>query len=317
MSAAVDIVSGFLGSGKTSLLRHVLDGPLRGTRVAVIMNEIGEIGIDGMVLTGFGAIERLVELSSGCLCCSIDEYRFDAAIQDLLDTVRPDLIVMESSGVADPLALAERSRGAGLRVDAVITVVDASNVGRWLRDTVVAHRQIRAADFLVLNKIDLVARGRLDGIERRLRRLNARAIVARAAHGAVDLPLLFAPEVAAYRERAVHRDARVHTDAHLDADGIGAFVYRSHRPLRREGFERIVAHFPRQVYRAKGLVQFSGQEWPYVFNYTCGRSDLAWIRLPGTPGETQVVVIGRQTGRYRDRVLRELRDCEASERQAT
>ena len=105
MSVAVDIVSGFLGSGKTSLLRHVLAGGLRDARVAVVMNEIGEIGIDGRVLTGLGGIEKLVELSSGCICCSIDEYRFDVAIQDLVETARPDLIeTVLVDGAADAAA---------------------------------------------------------------------------------------------------------------------------------------------------------------------------------------------------------------------
>jgi len=311
VSVAVDIVSGFLGSGKTSLLRHVLAGGLRGTRVAVVMNEIGDIGIDGRVLTGLGAIEKVVELSSGCICCSIDEYRFDVAVQDLLDTVRPDLIVIESTGVADPEVLAARVRGAGLRIDAVITVVDASAVRRWLRDTVVARTQIQAADFLVINKIDLVTPVELASLERHLRRVNGRAGLAHAAHGKVDLPLLFAPEVGGYRRRAAaDAGGPPAGSGHLQADAIGAFVYRTERRLRQEGFERAVARFPRDVFRAKGVVRFAGYEGQCLFNYTCGRTDLGFVRLPETIAESQVVVIGREPARYRDRVLRELGHCE-------
>ncbi len=310
MSVAVDIVSGFLGSGKTSVLRHVLAGGLRGTRVAVVMNEIGEVGIDSHVLTGLGAIEKLVELSNGCICCSIDEHRFDVAVQDLLDTVRPDLIVIETSGVADPGTLAARIQGAGLRVDAVITVVDASAARRWLRETAVARRQIEAADFLVVNKTDLVTSPELATLGRRLRRLNRRAALAHACHGQVDLPLLFGPEVGGYRRPAAAGGEPPPQDGHLRADRIGAFVYRTERRLERERFERAVATFPRDVFRAKGMIRFAGHDGPWLFNYTCGRSDLGFVRLPGGSSASQVVLIGREPARYRDRVLRALGRCE-------
>jgi G3E family GTPase len=309
VSVAVDIVSGFLGSGKTSVLRHVLAGGLRGARVAVVMNEIGEIGIDGRVVTGLGAVEKLVELSSGCICCSIDEYRFDVAVQDLLDAVHPDLIVIETTGVADPEVLAARVRNAGLRVDAVITVVDASATRQWLRDTAVAGRQIEAADFLVINKTDLVTSAELAAVERLARRLNGRAGIAHASYGMVDLPLLFAPEVGSYRGQAAAAESSDRAD-HLRTDAIGAFVYRTGRRLRQEGFERAVAKLPRDVFRAKGVVRFSGREEPCLFNYTCGRIDLTPVHLPDTCTESQVVVIGREPSRYRERVLHALGRCE-------
>jgi len=173
-TVAVDILTGFLGSGKTTLLRHVLDHGLRGKPVAVIMNEIGEIGIDGRVVTGLSAVEKMVELSSGCICCSIDDYRFDLAIQEIIATAHPHLIIIESTGLADPEPLAYRVRNAGLGLDAVITVVDAANMDRHLAETEIAGAQVAAADFLVVNKLDLVAPEALADIERRLARLGAR-----------------------------------------------------------------------------------------------------------------------------------------------
>src|SRR5215510_5321647 len=146
---AVDILTGFLGSGKTTLLRHVLEHGLRGKPVAVIMNEIGDVGIDGKVITGLTAVEKMVELASGCICCSIDDYRFDLAIQEIVETARPQLIIIESTGLADPEPLAYRVKNAGLGLDAIITVVDAANVERQMKETSIARAQIEAADFLV------------------------------------------------------------------------------------------------------------------------------------------------------------------------
>src|SRR5207245_1343762 len=145
-TVAVASLTGCLGSGKTTLLRHVLEHGLDGKPVAVIMNEIGEVGIDGKVITGLNAVEKMVELSSGCICCSIDDYRFDLAIQEIIDTAKPHLIIIESTGLADPEPLAYRVKNAGLGLDAIITVVDAENVKRHLAEADVAQAQIAAAD---------------------------------------------------------------------------------------------------------------------------------------------------------------------------
>src|SRR5262249_45265948 len=126
---AVDILTGFLGSGKTTLLRHVLDHGLRGKPVAVIMNEIGEIGIDGRAITGLSAVEKMVEVSSGCICCQIDDYKFDLAVQEIIETTQPHVIIIESTGLADPEPLVYRVKTAGLNLDAVITLVDAAHGG--------------------------------------------------------------------------------------------------------------------------------------------------------------------------------------------
>src|SRR5919204_541143 len=173
-TVAVDILTGFLGSGKTTLLRHVLAHGLGGKPVAIVMNEIGEVGIDGKVVTGLANVEKMVELSSGCICCSIDDYRFDLAIQEIIDTAQPHLVIIESTGLADPEPLAYRVKNAGLGLDAIITVVDAANVERQLAETAVARAQIEAADFLVVNKLDLIDAPALPRLERRLPQLKPR-----------------------------------------------------------------------------------------------------------------------------------------------
>jgi cobalamin biosynthesis protein CobW len=311
-TVAVDILTGFLGSGKTTLLRHVLDHGLRGKPVAVIMNEIGEVGIDGRVVTGLSAVEQMVELSSGCICCTIDDYRFDLAIQEIVETTRPHLIIIESTGLADPEPLVERVRGAGLGLDAVITVIDAANVARHLRETDVARRQVAAADFLVVNKVDLVDEAATARLERRVGRLNSRAERFRTVSGAIDSDVLFATGVAAFRERAA-----LAPGGHLHADGFASFVYRSEGALDQQRFERLVARLPRDIVRAKGIVQFAGRDWQCLFNVTCGRPELSWVRLPGVR-ENQAVFIGRNLARHEAALRVRLAACEtASERRET
>jgi len=307
-TVAVDILTGFLGSGKTTLLRHVLEHGLRGKPVAVIMNEIGEIGIDGKVITGLSAVEKMVELSSGCICCSIDDYRFDLAIQEIVETARPHLIIIESTGLADPEPLAYRVKSAGLGLDAVITVVDAANVERQLDETTVARAQIEAADFLVVNKLDLATAPTLARVEKRLAKLNRRAERLHSVRGALDSEVLFATGVATYRERARG------TSDHLHTDGIGSFVYRGLRPLRQDAFERLLERLPADVLRAKGIVRFAGRDWHCLFNFTCGRHELTWLKLDAAaPAENQAVFIGRALDRHRSRLEAELAACETDD----
>jgi len=120
------------------------------------MNEIGEVGIDGKVVTGLANVEKMVELTSGCICCSIDDYRFDLAIQEIIDTAQPHLVIIESTGLADPEPLAYRVKNAGLGLDAIITVGRRGQRRAAARGDGVARAQIEAADFLVVNKLDLV-----------------------------------------------------------------------------------------------------------------------------------------------------------------
>src|SRR5262249_43313586 len=152
----------------------------------------------------------------------------------IIDTAKPHLIIIESTGLADPEPLAYRVKNAGLGLDAIITVVDAENVGRHLAAAAVTRAQIEAADFLVVNKLDLVDERGEAAVERRLARMNGRAERLRTVRGAIDADVLFATGVAAFRERARTESG------HLHADGIASFLWRSSRPLRQDAFERLL-----------------------------------------------------------------------------
>ena len=306
-TVAVDILTGFLGSGKTTLLRHVLDHGLKGKPVAVVMNEIGEIGIDGKVVTGLSNVEKMVELSSGCICCSIDEYRFDLAIQEIIDTVKPHLIIIESTGLADPEPLAYRVKSAGLHLDAIITVVDAVNVERFVGETEVAGAQIGAADFLVISKTDLVKPADVARVRKSLTRMNPRALQIESVRGAIDADVLFATDVAGHRDRA--RDPRA-TSEHLAHDAFGSFIYRSGVALDQRRFEQVLEGLPSDVIRAKGIVRLVDRDWHCLFNVTCGRTEIGWLKLSAERSENQAVFIGRHLDRHRAVILAALARCE-------
>jgi G3E family GTPase len=285
--------------------------------VAIIMNEIGDIGIDGKVITGLEGVEQMVELNSGCICCTIDDYRFAVALQQIVHETKPDLLIIETTGLADPAPVLGRLESAGVARDAVITMVDASTYLRLSRqhDTLVA--QVKAADFLVLNKIDLVSERERRGVERRLRRQNRRAHLLQASYGQIDTDLLFGTGVSAYRARLTTADEAVSTAgaAHTHGqDAIQVFSYQTESPVDLYAFERFLKKLPGNVYRAKGLLQLTGGAFPHLFNFTCGRFDFHPLS-PDLAGKfpTQSVFIGRDVLALREKIVGKFRLCERPE----
>lgn len=300
---AISVLTGFLGSGKTTLLRHILTHGLDGRRVAVVMNEIGDVGIDGRVIEGMN-VERMIELGSGCVCCTINR-EFGLALQEIIDTVGPELIVVETTGVADPPNIISETKQIGLSVDATICVVDAANLDRHLAASEAAREQIASADFLVLNKTDLVDETGLERAEARLREINARAFLTRASHGAVPADVLFGTEVAP-RPAETEHDHR-----HLERDRISTFSHETRGPLDRALFARFLDALPPEIYRAKGIVRFTESEWSCLFNFTCGRTEFEWREPVGPDFVGRSVFIGADATKLRDALTTALDACRA------
>ena len=187
----VTILTGFLGAGKTTLLNHILSNQ-NGVKTAVLVNEFGEIGIDNDLVVATG--EDMVELSNGCICCSINGELLEAVYR-ILDRPEPvDYLVVETTGLADPLPVAMTFLGSDLRdqtrLDSIITLVDAENFSDELLEGEVARAQIVYSDILLLNKCDLVEDERLAALEDQLRAIKTDARILRAVKGEVPLPLL-------------------------------------------------------------------------------------------------------------------------------
>ena len=187
----VTILSGFLGAGKTTLLNHILSNQ-QGVKTAVLVNEFGEIGIDNdLVVT---TDEDMVELSNGCICCSINDELMEA-VERVIERPEPlDYIVVETTGLADPLPVAMTFLGSELRdqtrLDSIITLIDAENFDDVVLDTEVGRAQVIYGDILLLNKCDLVSKERLEAVEQQLRDVKNDARILRSVKGDVPLPLL-------------------------------------------------------------------------------------------------------------------------------
>jgi len=187
----VTILTGFLGAGKTTLLNHILTNQ-QGLKTAVLVNEFGEIGIDNELIVATG--EDMVELSNGCICCSINGELLDAVYRILERPEKVDYLVVETTGLADPLPVAMTFLGSDLRdltrLDSIITLVDAENFNDDVLEGEVARSQVVYGDMLLLNKCDLVGEEQLMALETKLREIKADARILRSVKGDVPLPLL-------------------------------------------------------------------------------------------------------------------------------
>ncbi|MGH8066301.1 MAG: CobW family GTP-binding protein [Candidatus Entotheonellia bacterium] len=320
IKTSCNLLTGFLGSGKTTLLKYIMQHGLQQKRVAIIMNEIGDIGIDGKVITGLEGVESMVEFNSGCVCCTIDDYRFAIAVQQIIQETKPDLLIIETTGLADPNPIIDRLKTASVARDAVITLVDAATFLPLSAAHEVLDEQVKAADFLVLNKIDLVTERERQKVEKRLRRLNRRALLLEASYGQVQTDLLFSTGVSAYRAQlqAASQANGAHAARHTHGqDAIQAFSYETRVPVDLYAFERFLKKLPSNVYRAKGLLQLTRGAFPHVFNFTCGRFDFQPL-APELAGQfpTQGVFIGKDIYAYKDEIISRFRACERADDEA-
>ncbi len=288
----VTVLSGFLGAGKTTLLNHVLTNR-EGLRVAVIVNDMSEVNIDGPLVRGGGAAlsrteEKLVEMQNGCICCTLREDLLQEVAR-LATEGRFDYLLIESTGVSEPLPVAEtftfedesgRSLSEVARLDTMVTVVDARNfLTDYLSADALADRalalseeddrevvdllvdQVEFADVIVLNKTDLLSPEKLDQLEAILRSLNASAQIVRAERGRVPLAAVldtkrfdFDRASRAPGWMAVLRGEEQPETAEY---GISSFVFRARRPFHPERFWSVV----NDAGRLAGLLRSKGFCW--------------------------------------------------------
>jgi G3E family GTPase len=216
----VTIITGFLGSGKTTLLNHILQNQ-QGIKTAVLVNEFGEIGIDNDLIVATG--EDMVELNNGCICCTINEDLVNAVHKVLARSEQIDYLVVETTGVADPLPVALTFLGTELRdvtrLDSIITLVDAANFSIDLFNSEAAQSQITYGDIILLNKTDLVDEADVDLLEVRLRDMKEGARIIRTTKSQVSLPMILSVglfESDKYLAAPAKQDDHGHSHNHHD-----------------------------------------------------------------------------------------------------
>jgi G3E family GTPase len=287
----ITLITGPLGSGKTTLLRHILDRVPK--KIAILMNEFGEIAIDRKIIEGKNI--QIAEMDGGCVCCSL-QGEFEAAVNEVIDTVDPDIIVVEATGVAEPDALIFDIQESlpRVRLDGVVTVADADAMIRFPQLGHTTRMQIEDADTVLLNKVDLVSSEELGKVKEKIFCLNEAAPILETQRCRVDPELLF----------GIARDREIQPPQHVHEFEFGSFCYTTETWFDKNRFEAFVDRLSRKIYRAKGFVRFP--EGPYLFNYVAGR----WELEPFREEKTALVFIGKEIESERDKILEELKRCE-------
>jgi len=283
----VTVLSGFLGSGKTTLLNRLLRDPA-GMRIAVVVNEFGEIGIDGQRVAG---AEQFVELENGCLCCALNED-LKRTLFELRDRGGFDHLVVETTGLADPLPVAWTFSRPGLdefyRVDALVTVVDAANVERVLGEVPEAALQIDRADLLVLNKLDLVD-DEGSRATAAVRRSNERAPLVRSVRG--EVPTRVVLDVGGGGESLGPGSEK--PSVHPHTPSFETYAFQTEGVLDDEALEDLLDQLPPNVYRVKGLVRTNdGPRWT-LLNAVAGRFEMEPFEPAAEPNASAIVWIGQ------------------------
>ncbi|WP_098746433.1 GTP-binding protein [Paenibacillus sp. EZ-K15] len=292
----VTVLSGYLGSGKTTVLNHVLHNR-EGLKVAVIVNDMSEVNIDADLVRGEGSLsrtdEKLVEMSNGCICCTLREDLVQE-VQKLAQENRFDYILIESTGISEPVPVAQTFvypdgvSGVQLsdlaRLDCMVTVVDANRFwkdfssGQSLLDRKEALGeedtrevvdllidQIEMCDVLLLNKCDLVSEDELAKVEGILRKLQPSAKIIRTMKGQVSPAEimntgLFDFEKASQSPGWIQELQKEEHVPETDEYGISSFVYRRRRPFHPERLAEFLSYWPEEVVRAKGIAWLAVRE---------------------------------------------------------
>ncbi|MCS7277616.1 MAG: GTP-binding protein [Aquificaceae bacterium] len=286
------VVTGFLGSGKTTLLVNSAREHFSGKRVAVIVNELGEVGVDGKILKN--AYSEVLELPEGCICCSL-HAEFEKAITEIREKYDPEVLLVETSGGAVPFPVILSLQALGCLVESVICLVDCVNFDRYKEDNT-AKYQIGGSNVVVLNKTDLAKPEDLDCIEK----------------DALEIWKLYRP-VNTFTGEPIYTKLKIYRTSYgrlpkevfegvytlPELKALPQHPQHSHwqkvinllEPLDYEDLEKNLKNLPEKVIRAKGIVRLKHHPYPVAVNYTFGYMDIP-IEIRDYDGPYFLVLIG-------------------------
>jgi G3E family GTPase len=310
----VTLLTGALGSGKTTLLNRIL-AEQHGMKIGVIVNEFGELSIDHHLVVG--TEEEVVELANGCVCCTVREDLLDAVSKMLSREL--DLIVVETTGLADPRPVAQTFLHDELyedvRLDAIITVLDLANFHQNLLQSSTTLDQILAGDILLLNKKDLVSEAKIQEIRLELEDINPSARMIETVAGNADLRLLLGVDL--FREEKLEEEAETKGDfvplerlknPHLSREEISSVSFMAQKPFSYEKLGEFLENLPRDIFRGKGILWVDGYEERLIFHLVGDRST-ATLGEPWGDQErgSKLVLIGKRLDQ--EKLLADLASC--------
>jgi len=285
------IITGYLGSGKTTLMQNILKQEQR--KIALIVNDMGSINIDASILNKTGnrvAQVEMVEMQNGCICCTLRD-EFMAEIERLSADNSIEAIFVEASGISEPSSIAgaflnyeEMTEDTRVYLKSVVSVVDVDRIYREFLHSLTEDEdtedgdvinlimdQIEFCNLMILNKTDLLTGEQLAEVKEGLRGLQQEAEMIECVNGNVDLEVILNredfdfEEVEAYSavQRALNNCEHDDEKACVDEYGISSFVFEERRPFNREAFNKLIEDYPEVLIRTKGYIWFS-DDWKHI-----------------------------------------------------
>ncbi len=285
------IITGYLGSGKTTLMQNILKQEKR--KIALIVNDMGSINIDASILNKTGnqvAQVEMVQMQNGCICCTLRD-EFMAEIERLSEDKSIEAIFVEASGISEPSSIAgaflnyeEMTENTRVFLKTVVSVVDVDRIYREFLHSLTSEEdtedgdvinlimdQIEFCNLMILNKTDLLTEDQLKEVREGLRGLQQEAEMIECVNGEVDLEVILNredfdfDEVEAYSavQRALNNCEHDDEKACVDEYGISSFVFEERRPFNRDAFNKLIEEYPEVLIRTKGYIWFS-DDWKHV-----------------------------------------------------
>lgn len=325
--AAIILLAGFLGSGKTTLLKKILSWETDLSDTVVLVNEFGDIGIDGSLLKNSGS--DVVELTSGCICCTLTAD-LQLSLRNIWERFKPRRIFIEATGVADPASVVSVLKEPGIHetmaLQKIITVLDADFWEAREAFGPLFYSQLSTADLILLNKVDLIDKSKISRFLNEIHEVIPGSQVIPTIHCRVDPETLWsenhhedlgvkpihyfhmAPEDHDSHEKGHHHHdhgsmaSHDHSGETTDATNYVAFSFRGSEPMDENCFKRFIEDLPWKLFRVKGSVCF--EDHTALINFVGGKSE--WVSWDGPP-ETRLAFIGWESNS--DKIIQKLKDC--------
>ena len=288
------VVTGYLGSGKTTLILNSLKEHLKDKRVALVVNEFGEVGLDGKILKN--AYSEVIEIEEGCICCKLSQ-EFESAVLRLMQDYNPEVIVVETSGTSEPFPIIFSLKTVGTAVEGVICVIDTKNFPKYEKEDT-AKYQIASSNIIVLNKLDLVNEDQALEVERKIKEIKENYKlenlfvkeekkniykIYRAVRGKIPAEVFEGVGDPIQVKESIHLHSHDHMDQRVVSFG---------KEVPYEELESFLKSLPDSVYRAKGIVKIKEYPYPVFVHYVFGDIDIG-MPAQGYEGESFLVLIGK------------------------
>ena len=293
------IITGFLGVGKSSMLTNTIKDHFHDKKVALIVNEFGEIGVDMNILKNVHS--DVIEISEGCICCQMAE-EFESGVIEIINKYKPDILFVETSGATEPFPVFMSLQNLGLVVDGVICVTDSKNYASYM-DNPTAKFQIGGSNIIVLNKTDLVtdeelAIARKDIISYKEKHDLKNSFTGKKVfnnyfiHTAQQGVLGKEVFEGAYQIDDIVGMASDYQDHDHEHDKIDKGVAHLHNDIVFNNIDELLNALPKNIYRVKGMVKVTDVPTPLIVNYSFG--NVSYQEVPDYDGKSILVFIGEE-----------------------